>query len=145
MNVLLADDRAKVRSALRLLLEQEPDIQIVGEAADATGLLLAVERDAPDLILLDWELPGLPPENLLRLLRYLRPTIWVIALSGRPEARPAALAAGIDGFVSKGDPPEQVLTAMRMLRSNGVAPTDTTATEGDGDAGHSDTGHNREA
>ncbi|MCZ7674175.1 MAG: response regulator transcription factor [Chloroflexi bacterium] len=69
MRVLLADDQMRVRSALRLLLEQEPGFQVVGEAADATGLLLAATEKAPDLLLLDWELPGLPAAQLLRLLK----------------------------------------------------------------------------
>ena len=67
MRVLLADDHPRVRSALRLILEQEPNFQVVGETADATGLLLAVNEKAPDLVLLDWELPGLPVAQLLRL------------------------------------------------------------------------------
>ena len=112
MRVLLANTRQKVRSALRLLLAQKPEFQVVGEAADATGLLLAVERKQPDLLLLDWELPGLPAAYLLRLLRQERPSLKIIALSSRPEVRQAALQAGTDGFISKNEPPEKVLAAI---------------------------------
>jgi DNA-binding NarL/FixJ family response regulator len=115
MNVLLADDQMAVRSALRLLLEQEPDFQVVGEAADATGVLLAVTEKAPDMVLLDWELPGLPAGQLLRLLRYERPSLKIIAMSSKPEAYLAALEAQVHAFVSKSDPPACVLANIRKL------------------------------
>jgi len=112
MRVLLADDQSKVRSALRLVLEQQPGVSILGEAVDATGLLDWVKAACPDLVLLDWELPGLPRNDVLSALRARCPHLKVIALSGRPEARQAALAAGADAFVSKGDPPERLLAAV---------------------------------
>ena len=112
MRVLLADDQSKVRSALRLILEHQPDLNVLGEAVDAQGLLDWVRLVCPDVVLLDWELPGLPRHDLLSALRGLCPHLKVIALSGRPEARQAALAAGADAFVSKGDPPEQLLAAV---------------------------------
>ncbi len=112
MRTLIADDQANVRSALALLLEQEPPFEIVGEAADALGLLQAVHKHTPDLLLLDWELPGLEAEHLLHSLRYEQPCLLVAALSSRPEAEAAALAAGVNAFISKGALPEQVLTAV---------------------------------
>ena len=113
MRVLLADDQPKVRSALRLLLEQEPGMSVVGEAAEAEGLLAQVSAVHPDLVLLDWELPGLQVASpVLPTLRTLCPRLSVIALSGRPDARRAALAAGADAFVSKGDPPERLMAAV---------------------------------
>jgi DNA-binding NarL/FixJ family response regulator len=115
MRVVLADDQAKVRSAMRLLLEQEEEIEVLGEAVDATDLVDWVEASSPDLVLLDWELPGFEP-SLLRALRELRPSMDVIALSGRPESRRAALEAGAHAFVSKGDPPERLLEAVADYR-----------------------------
>jgi len=111
MRVLLADDQAKVRSALRLLLSHETDIDVLGEAVDATGLLDWGQATCPDLVLLDWELPGFS-SDLMVALRELCPSLAVIALSGQPEARQEALDAGVDAFVSKGDPPEQLLEAI---------------------------------
>ena len=112
MRVVLADDQSRVRSALRLLLEQQPELEVVGEAAQAEGLLVQVKALCPDLVLLDWELPGLQTVSLLPALRDLCPHLRVVALSGRPEARQAALDAGVDAFVSKGNPPEQLLAAV---------------------------------
>ena len=115
MRILLADDQAQVRSALRLLLEQELDFQVVGETADARGLLLAATEKTPDLVLLDWELLDLPAAQLLRLLRYERPLLKIIAMRRRPEAAQPALDAGAHAFLSKSDPPEQILSIICIL------------------------------
>jgi DNA-binding NarL/FixJ family response regulator len=111
--ILLADDEAKVRSALRLLLEQQPGVEVLGEAVDSTGVIDWVKAACPDAILLDWELPGLPVTALLPVLDFHCPNLQVIALSGRPEVRRSALDAGVTAFVSKGDPPERLLAAVR--------------------------------
>jgi DNA-binding NarL/FixJ family response regulator len=115
MRTLIADDQANVRSALALLLEQEPQFEIVGEAADALGLLQAVHKHTPDLLLLDWELPGLETGHLLHLLRCQQPHLLIVALSSRPEAQALALKAGVNAFISKGALPEQVLATVANL------------------------------
>lgn len=113
MRILLADDQPKVRFALRVLLERQPGLKVVGEAVDAENLLVRAEATHPDLVLLGWELPGLAAVDSLSALRKICPELFVIALSGRPEARRAALAAGADAFVSKTDPPERLLAAIK--------------------------------
>jgi DNA-binding NarL/FixJ family response regulator len=112
MHILIADNQLKVRRALRVLLEQADQVQVVGEAADAPGLLARIETTATDLVLLDGDLPGLAMVELLPALRRACPEVRVIALSTRTEAGPAALAAGADAFVSKADPAEQLLAAI---------------------------------
>ncbi len=112
MRILLADDQTRVRFALRVLLERQTNFQIVGEAIDAQDLMLLASTTDCNLILLDWELPGLPPACLVSMLRKTRPHVYVIALSGRPEARRASMEAGADAFVSKTDPPERLLAAI---------------------------------
>jgi DNA-binding NarL/FixJ family response regulator len=82
---------------------------------DATGLLDWASAVSPDLVLLDWELPGFSPD-LLVTLRELCPSLAVIALSGQPEARREALRAGAGTFVSEGDPPERLLAAIDDCR-----------------------------
>lgn len=114
-HILIADDQGHIRSALSLLLEQEPEMVVVGEAADATGLLLSLENGPVDVVLLDWDLPGLPIRHLLRLLRLERPFLHIIAMSSHPEARPQALQAGAVAFLSKGAPPETVLHLLAQL------------------------------
>ena len=112
MRILVADDQSDVRSALTLLLEQQPAVQVIAEATDVVGVLMAVETYLPELVLLDWELPGGPAAGLVRMLRSQWPQLRVIALSSLPEARTAALRAGVDAFVGKGDPPEVLLEAL---------------------------------
>jgi DNA-binding NarL/FixJ family response regulator len=124
LRVLLADDQLAVRSALRLVLEQEPDIEIVGECAETECLLAEVGRARPDLLLLDWELPGLPAADLLSALHSLSPNTKVVALSGRPEARGPALETGASAFVSKGDPPEHLLAIINDCRCDQLPPQD---------------------
>ena len=120
MQILLADNQPKVRFGLRVLLERQPGLKVVGEATDAEGLLAQMEADCPDLVLLGWSLPGLAKadpsassgQGLLSALRRICPDVYVIVLSGRTEARRAALDAGVDAFVSKCDPPERLLAAI---------------------------------
>jgi DNA-binding NarL/FixJ family response regulator len=115
IHILLADDELTLCSALRLRLEQEPGMTVVGEAAEASSAQQNTARLRPDLLLLDWELPGATGTALLDSLHMAAPGMRIIALSSRPEARPAALAAGADAFVSKGDPPDCLLAAIRGL------------------------------
>jgi DNA-binding NarL/FixJ family response regulator len=112
MRILIADDQVRVRQALRLLLSQQPGLRVIGEAADGEELLAQVGVKTADLALVDWELPGLVEAGGLPALRGLCPALQVVVLSGRPGVRSAARSAGADAFVSKGDPPESLLTAL---------------------------------
>ncbi len=73
MHILLADDQPKVRSALRLLLEQQPWATAISEADDADALLARASAQLPGLVLLDWELPGMKAETCFGSLRALSP------------------------------------------------------------------------
>jgi DNA-binding NarL/FixJ family response regulator len=112
MRVMLADNQPKVRFALRVLLERQPGLEVVGEVVDAENLMVRLDVVRPDVVLLGWELPGLTTDDLLSALRRTCSELRVIVLSARPEARQAALAAGADAFVSKTDPPERLLAAL---------------------------------
>jgi DNA-binding NarL/FixJ family response regulator len=114
--VLVADDDPKVRSALRLLLENEPDIVIVGECSTADALVDQVRSARASVVLLDWDLPGLHANGLLDRLRTSHPACSLVVLSGRPEHCGEVVQAGISGFVCKGDPPESLLAALSAAR-----------------------------
>lgn len=118
MRVLLADHQTQVRSALRLLLEQEADLEVTAEVGEANGLLAAASASPVDLLLMDWHLPGVAPRVLLGELRQQCPALYIIVLSGRPESRQASLDAGADAFVCKGDPPETLLDALNRARAS---------------------------
>lgn len=112
MRILIADTQPKVRFALQVLLVRQPDLKVVGEAIDAESLLEEVETACPDVVLLGWELPGMDMDCLVPSLRENCPGIVIIALSGRLEAHRAARELGVDAFVSKSSPPDQLLAAI---------------------------------
>jgi DNA-binding NarL/FixJ family response regulator len=116
IRILIADDQSHSRSALRLLLKFEPGMRVVGEADDVGRALELAAATRPDVVLMDWELPDQDSAATLVGLRQAWPGAAVIALSGRPEARQEALLAQADGFVSKWDPPERLLAAVRGWR-----------------------------
>jgi DNA-binding NarL/FixJ family response regulator len=122
MRIFVADDQPEVRSALRLLLEQEPGIDVVGEAGDARTLLEGVLNEEPDVVLLDWELPGVTATQLVPTLKRAYCSLSVIALSGLPESRRTALNAGVDAFVSKVEPPERILQVLLDLAGASLGP-----------------------
>ncbi|MEJ2208433.1 MAG: response regulator transcription factor [Anaerolineae bacterium] len=121
MRILLADGQAQVRFALRVLLERQPGLEVVGEVAGVDDLLVRVAASRPDLVLLDWSVAAPLAAGLLLALRRECPGLGVIVLSGRPETRQAALGAGADDFVSKGHPPEHLLAAIARCCRRGVA------------------------
>jgi len=114
---ILADHQAKVRSALRLLIEQEQAFQVVAEAHNADSLLNGILHTNPHIALLDWDLPGLPDMHKLELMHRIDPDLKVIALCSRPEARQASLAEGAHAFISKAEPPDNLLHALYSLRT----------------------------
>jgi DNA-binding NarL/FixJ family response regulator len=122
--ILVADSDARVRLALQTLLQQEPTRIAVRESADIAGLATQFTQFKPDLILLDWELPGRPAAALLFALHGLDYHPKVIVLSTRPESEIDALAIGADAFVCKGDPPERLLDSFRTLVQQSQAEKD---------------------
>ena len=111
MRILLADAQSRVRFALRVLLERQPDMEVAGDVCNGGELLAMAKETCPDLVLLDWELPGLTDE-LLGRLREECPGVYIIALSGRPEAGRQALDSGADAFVCKCDSAHRLLAAI---------------------------------
>ena len=116
MKLLIADDNPEVRSALRLLLEQEPLQALITEASDTQSVLAHLNESCPMAILLDWELPGLHKNGVLQELRSYCRNVKIIALSSKYEARREALATGVDAFVSKTEPPEQIVSILYSLK-----------------------------
>ena len=116
VRVFIADDEPKVRLGLRVLLERLDKLTVIGEAGEAVGLLEKMIAETPDLVLLDWGLPGLRSAELTPFLKLLCPGVNVIVLSGRPEVDQLALDAGADAFISKADPPEKLVEAIQAVK-----------------------------
>ncbi len=118
MRVILADDERNVRSAVKLLLEQEQNVEIVCETENLTGVIEKFSDLRPDLLLIDWDL-RLPAMNraMVMLLRHRCPGMRILAMSSLPESRDHALQSGVDAFVSKTDPPEVLIQSIRQVYS----------------------------
>jgi CheY-like chemotaxis protein len=114
VRILVADGRPDVRSALKLLLEQDAGMVVSSEAKKGGDVLEQVKVTCPDVIILDCDLPGLRAGDLLRAVRAVCPGVWVVAICARSEARQAALLAGADAFVSKAEPPQSLLSTIRQ-------------------------------
>jgi DNA-binding NarL/FixJ family response regulator len=112
VRVLVADDDADTRSAIRLLLDEEPDLNVAADCETVVGLVERVQCSQSDVVLIDWDLAG----DELQRLRAAVPDCRVVALSCRPEQQAQALRGGADSFVCKGDPPEALLQVLRGLR-----------------------------
>ena len=109
--ILLADDNKSSRSALALLLETRLGATIVGEASTMEHLLEQAVIAHPDVILLDWELPGKPEADRIVVIRSVAPGARVVVISARPES--ASLAVEADAFINKIEPPEHILAILK--------------------------------
>ena len=118
--VLLADDQIEVRSALRLLLEQELGLKTIHEAADVDTALQCARKRPLDIVIVDWEL-GDEIAQLVVELRRCACAPKILAMSGRPQAKAEALQLGVDGFISKTETPEILLSVLRSLLSGEAA------------------------
>jgi DNA-binding NarL/FixJ family response regulator len=115
--VLICDDVPAVREALRWAFEDEPDLAIIGEAGDGLDLLRLASRLAPDVVILDIELPGLDGYSVAqRLKRFQRPPVVIfLTVHCGPAARQRGLEAGGDGFVEKGTGWPELIGQVRYL------------------------------
>lgn len=110
IRVLVADDQPAVRSALRLVLDAESDISVVGEAGNGAAAILAAQELRPEVVLIDIRMPRMDGIAAIREL-----TVPVVALTtfDLDEYLFGALAAGAIGFLLKDSPPQLVLDAVR--------------------------------
>ncbi|MGK5684246.1 response regulator [Actinoplanes sp. URMC 104] len=117
IRVVLADDEAIMRAGLRMLISDEPDMEVAGEAADGHGVVRVVERVRPDVVLMDARMPGLDGIGAARLIAERHPAVRVLVLTTFDEdvLVDGALRAGVAGFLLKVSPPEQLLEALREV------------------------------
>ncbi len=120
--LLLVDDHAVVRSGLRMLLENEREIEIVGEAGNAAEAIAAATRLKPNLILMDIGLPDLSGIDATRQIKKLLPEVSIVALTIHEDEEYffKMLEAGASGYVPKRAAPEELLTAIRAAAKGEV-------------------------
>ena len=117
MRVLIADDHGIVRSGLRLLLERQPDIEVVAEAADGAEARELAVRERPDLAILDVKMPKLTGLQATREIKQQAPEVAVLILSMHDDERYLfeALKAGASGYVLKTQADTDLLAAIRAV------------------------------
>jgi DNA-binding NarL/FixJ family response regulator len=114
IRLLLADDEAMVRKGLRLVLEAEDDLQVVGEAADGFEAIEETRRLQPDVILMDVRMPRLDGvEACRRLVEESQAKLVVLTTFDLDEHLFAAIRAGASGFLLKASPPEDLVAAIQ--------------------------------
>lgn len=134
IRVALVDDQALFRSGLRMLVASQPDLTLVGEAADGAASIPMAAETHPDVILMDVRMPGMNGiEATQRILAAAdargaaRPRIIVLTTFDLDEAAARAIRAGASGFVLKDAEPAFLLSAIRMVHSGSavIAPSAT--------------------
>ncbi len=116
IRVIVADDQAIARQGLRMILESEPDIEVVGEAVDGLDAVGQVERRRPDVVLMDIRMPRMDGLEATRRLRDVAEVeVIVITTFDLDEYVFEALRAGAVGFLVKDSPPERIVDAVRAV------------------------------
>jgi two-component system, NarL family, response regulator NreC len=117
IRILIADDHGVMRAGLRAVLEDEPDLQIVGEATNGEEALHLASQLQPDIILLDIGMPGIDGIEVTRRLRRLAPQTQALILTVYEDERllSEAIQAGASGYVIKRALEEELLSAIRAV------------------------------
>ncbi len=120
IGVLLVDDQAMIRQGLRLIIESEPDMRVVGEAADGSEAIDGVRLLRPDIVLMDVQMPGVDGIEATRRLLAERPDagaprVVMLTTFDLDEYVFEALRAGASGFLLKNAPAEDLVAAIRTI------------------------------
>lgn len=117
--VFVADDHELVRYALRMLLDAEPDMEVIGEAADTESAIKGCQLSSPDVVLLDLRMPGEGGVEACRRIRTSCPDTSVLILTSFDDDDGVfgAMEAGANGFLLKDTPPERVVQSVRAVAS----------------------------
>jgi len=130
IRVLIADDEALVRRGFTMILEAEPDIEVVGEAGDGQAAVEFAATGVADIVLMDIRMPGLDGiEATRRIVAADGPQVVVVTTFRLDEYVFEALRAGASGFLLKNTPPEQLAEAVRVVyRGNALIAPEVTRT-----------------
>jgi DNA-binding NarL/FixJ family response regulator len=117
MRIILADNHEQPRWALKTLLDEQPEFELIGDVEDSQGLLALAKKELPDLVLVDYELLGTDIEDLLTRLHGLVPKPAVVVMSSDFEDSRKLLKAGADAFVSKVDQADWLLEILNKYKN----------------------------
>ena len=120
--IVLADDHVLVRQGIRKLIEESPDLQVVGEASDGSELLELLRNVKADLAILDITMPNISGIEATQRVKAIYPGLKVLILTmhkGR-ELLEHAIAAGANGYLLKEDAPRELLNAIKTIQQGEV-------------------------
>lgn len=123
VRIVVVDDEELVRMALRLVIDGEADLTVVGEAADGNAALAVVDEQRPDVVLMDVRMPGRDGLDTTRelLARPAPPRVLMLTTFDSDDLVLGALRAGAHGFVLKDTPPPRILDAVRTVADGNPA------------------------
>jgi DNA-binding NarL/FixJ family response regulator len=122
LRILIADDHATVRQGLKLLIDSQPDMGVVGEAADGHAVLQQAAALNPDIIVMDIAMPAMNGLIATRTLKRTQPDVAIVALTRHDDDTflEELLRAGASGYVLKQSAPMEFLQAIRAVAAGGV-------------------------
>ena len=118
MRIFVADADANVRLSVQMMANQHPDLNVIGIAVHAKTLVEQVAASNPDLLFVNWDIPGQSVVRGMAQLRACIPELKIVVLCVRPEAKTAALAAGADAFVDMNTPSDELVNILRTTNSH---------------------------
>jgi len=114
--VLITDDRFSSRKGLRALMLTQPDIQIIGEASNGEKAIQFIEKNKPDVVLMDAFMPKMNGLEATRIIKKRWRNIRVVILTLHDDIREEAIAAGADAFLVKGCSPDDLILEIKNER-----------------------------
>jgi len=123
IRVLVVDDHTVVREGIRMVLEAQPDIEVVGEGSDGREAVAKVAQLEPDVVLLDLAMPGMGGLDATKLIKAQHPSVQVLILTMQEgeEYFFKAVTAGASGYILKGASAAELLSGIRAVHGGGVA------------------------
>ncbi len=121
IKVFIVDDHEIIRQGLKMILKEESDIQVVGEASDGEEAIAKIKKTESDIMLLDMNMPGRSGIELLSDIKALKPKMHILVLSIHPEDKFAlrTLKSGASGYLCKDTALEELVVAIRKINAKG--------------------------
>jgi two-component system, NarL family, response regulator NreC len=122
LRILIADDHAIVRQGLKLLIDSQPDMKVIAEAASGDAVLQQAAAVKPDVVIMDISMPGINGLLATRMLKQRQPDTTIVALTRHEEKTylEELLRAGASAYVLKQSAPTEFLRAVRAVAAGGI-------------------------
>jgi DNA-binding NarL/FixJ family response regulator len=122
LRILIADDHAIVRQGLRLLIDSQPDMEVIAEAAEGRAALDLADAVKPDVVVMDISMPRMNGLGATRILKQRQPAVAIVALTRHEDETylEELLRAGASAYVLKQSPPADLIQAIRAVAAGGI-------------------------